>query len=130
MIVVDTSALVAMLFREAEAVEFAGIIDTQDRALVGAPTAFEFRLVVRGQANDAVYEEALALLATSPIELVPFGPDHIDCAARAFIDYGKGRHPARLNFGDCLTYALAKTLDVPLLYKGEDFSQTDLRSAL
>ncbi len=61
---------------------------------------------------------------------VPFDERMIRIAQEAFLRYGKGRHPAKLNFGDCMSYALAKALDVPLLYKGEDFAATDIESAL
>ncbi len=127
MIVVDTSVLIAILQDEPEASDFLTIISS-GRSVVGAPTQFETLLVAAkhptGQADIG------KLIASSSIECVPWTLQHATIAADAFLRFGKGRHKAALNFGDCMAYALAKSLDAPLLFKGNDFALTDIRSAL
>lgn len=80
--------------------------------------------------NKEVAAEVDALLDALKINIAPFDSDQAALAIAAFTQYGKGRHPAALNFGDCCAYALAKSLNLPLLYKGNDFAQTDIASAL
>ena len=130
MIALDTSALIAILFEEAEAAVFAELIEACDRVLIGAPTVFEFRMVVLSRSGATIERKATETLLQSPVEVQAFTADHLAAAFVAFDRYGKGRHPARLNFGDCMAYAVAAAADVPLLYKGDDFAQTDIRSAL
>ncbi len=127
MIVVDTSALYAIVAGEPEAARFGAIIKAAGRVLIGAPTAFEFRLVVMRKAIGIDAATAHRLLATPPFEIVAWTSDLVDLASDAF-DRFRGR-PASLNYGDCMAYALAKSLDVPLLYKGGDFARTDIGSA-
>ena len=129
MIVVDTSALIAILRNEPEAENFTRAIIDSDDARIGSPTVFEFLMVANGtRANrpDHRIEGVLSLPKLVQVEWTPF---HARGAAAAFVRYGKGRHPAGLNFGDCMSYALAKSLDAPLLYKGDDFARTDIRPA-
>jgi len=128
LIAVDTSALIAILFDEPEAEAFIALIGAHDRALVGAPTALEFRMVALRQANSA--EDAAAMLGEPPFEIVPFGEAHGAAALRAFTRFGRGRHPAQLNFGDCMAYAVAEVAGCPLLFKGDDFSRTDIKPAV
>ena len=128
MIVVDTSALYAIIAREPDADVFADAIFAADRAIVGAPTAFELRLVFHRRSETACISAADTLLNTSPLEVVPWTPNLVRHATDALHRFG-GR-PARLNYGDCMAYALAKSLDAPLLFKGGDFAATDVRAAL
>lgn len=127
-IAVDTSALVAVLLREPEADRLLAVMRGADRLLVGAPSVFELRLVLR-RTRDAHLDVAADLLLSAPhLEIVPWSAEHLPLAQEALTRFG-GR-PARLNFGDCMAYAVAKAAGCPLLYKGGDFAATDVRSAL
>mgnify|MGYP000435638707 CR=1 FL=1 len=129
MIVVDTSALIAILYGEAELAAFARAIQRSKDARIGAPTAFEYRLVASGSRSIHTAERIERVLAIRYLRVVEWTPAETLRAHEAFLRYGKGRHPAGLNFGDCMSYALAKSLDAPLLYKGDDFTRTDIRPA-
>ncbi|WP_374942731.1 type II toxin-antitoxin system VapC family toxin [Sphingomonas sp.] len=128
MIVADTSAFAAIILGEDDARRFADAIDREERVLVAAPTAFELQLVVVRKLGPDSLIHANRLLEDRRIEIVPWELEHVAIATDALIRF-RGR-PARLNFGDCMTYALAKSLGAPLLYKGNDFAATDIRSAL
>ncbi|MCW5713198.1 MAG: type II toxin-antitoxin system VapC family toxin [Bauldia sp.] len=129
MIALDTSALVAIALEEPDH-EPLLLAATTIASVVGAPTLVEVRLVLESKIADANGFIA-ALLEVSTVRIVPFTMEMYSAAAIAFERYGKGRgHPAQLNFGDCMAYAVAKTHGVPLLYKGDDFALTDIRSAL
>lgn len=130
MIAVDTSALLAIVFGEPEAARLlAAIRDTS--CLVGAPTAFEAGMVAESRGPHEASPILDGLLARPRMRVVPFEADHAELARAAFATYGKGRgHPAQLNFGDCMAYAIARRDDLPLLYKGDDFVRTDIRAAL
>lgn len=129
MIVVDTSALVAILFRETDARVFVDkLVDRT--ASIGAPTVLEFTMVAEGRGGVPMRERAEQLVEKLPLDIVAWNVGHLQLAQQAFTRFGKGFHPAKLNFGDCMSYALAKSLDAPLLYKGEDFALTDIRSAV
>ena len=128
MIAVDTSALMAILQDEAEAETFLRAIATPDRVLLGAPTAFEFRLVVLRQKGPAFLPAAERLLRLPTIEIVPWTEEHGRIAIKALARFG--RHPARLNYGDCMAYAVAALAGCPLLFKGDDFRHTDVVAAL
>lgn len=130
MIVVDTSALMAILLREPENQAFLDVMGRTARVLMGAPTRFELDMVATGKLLDGGVPLARRLVEAQQIEVVDWDADLAEIATSAFLRYGKGRHPAKLNFGDCMAYALAKSLGVPLLYKGDDFAKTDIRSAL
>ena len=134
MIVVDTSALMAILLVEADGQVFADAIYRSDEAHIAAPTALEFLMVAGSARAVGVRPNAAAIaqdILSGLLSIMPFEIDHVRLAAKAFAAYGKGRgHPAQLNFGDCMSYALAKALDAPLLYKGDDFVHTDIRPAL
>lgn len=130
MIVIDTSALAAIFFAEPEREVFSDIVQAADRVLVSTPTVLEARMVVRGRRGERAVVMVDDLLSLPNFEWV--APDrHItDAAYAAFVAYGKGSgHPAGLNFGDVFSYALAKVRGLPLLYKGEDFAQTDISPA-
>ncbi len=130
MIAVDTSALVAILFREPEADAFEKILFDNDVKLIATPTVLELAVVLENRRGQAAREDGEVLITDSGLEIEAFTADHCALAIEAFLRFGKGRHPAKLNFGDCMSYALAKSLDVPLLFKGGDFGLTDIRSAV
>lgn len=130
MIVVDTSALMAVLRGESDCEPFLEILGGLEDIVIGAPTKFELLLVMGGWKEENGIERANRLLAASDIQTVDWTNELADIAGVAFLRFGKGRHPAKLNFGDCMAYALAKSLDAPLLFKGDDFSKTDIKSAL
>lgn len=129
MIVVDTSALIAIVKKEAEEERFAFAIGS-DEAVIGAPTLFETRLVLQSLlrvGGDRFIED---MVANPAVRIEAFSLDHYRVAAAALRTYGRGQgHPAKLNFGDCMSYAVAKLNDAPLLYKGDDFIHTDIRPA-
>ena len=89
----------------------------------------EASITVERRGGDAAAHELDALLEVAEIELVPVTVEHLEAARRAWRRFGKGNHPAALNFGDCFTYALARATGEPLLFKGEDFAQTDIEAA-
>jgi ribonuclease VapC len=126
--VIDTSALVAIQFGEPEAEAFRGVM--QPRTMVGTPTLLEYYMVIGGRFGEAGRMEARALVERLDLALIYFDEKMVDLAADAFMRFGKGHNPAKLNFGDCMSYALAKSMDAPLLYKGGDFSLTDVKSAI
>ena len=128
MIVVDTSALMAIQFGEPEAVAMRQIL--QRRACVGAPTLLEYYMVVGGRHGEAGRFEAQALVERLDLAIINWTEDHVTLAVDAFFRFGKGKHRAKLNFGDCMAYAMAKSLDAPLLFKGGDFVLTDIKAAL
>jgi ribonuclease VapC len=124
--VLDTSALVAILFGEPEAEAFAEAIEQDAVRLMSAAAVLEAAIVVESELGDAGAREFDLLLYQAKIEVVPSAPDHLAAARHAFRVFGKGRHAAALNFGDCFSYALCKSTGEPLLYKGDDFARTDI----
>lgn len=129
MIAIDTSVMVAMAMNEPEGPDFYGLVAAEG-ALVGTPTLVELHMVLRARMDrpEAFIEH---LLKAASVIAMPFDLPHYRAAADAFERYGKGRgHPAQLNYGDCMAYAVAKTHRVPLLYKGTNFALTDIRPAL
>lgn len=129
MIVVDSSALVALALREPEQDRIRRALHAADRALISPVNFVESGMVLRGRDFIVGREDLEAFLAAHGITVETHRELH-QPALDAFLRYGKGRHSARLNLGDCFAYALAAQLDAPLLYKGDDFAQTDIRSAL
>jgi ribonuclease VapC len=127
--VVDTSALVAILLREPEADGFAGCLVDAPVRLMSAVTRVELSFVIEGRSRAAGRAELERLLRNLPIEIAAVTPQQADIAIDAFRRFGRGRHRAALNIGDCFSYALAKTLDLPLLFKGSDFIHTDIKPA-
>lgn len=125
MIALDTSAILAILLDETEGEVFQLII-AGSRTLVGAPTLVEARLVLEGHPAHAAEAVLRDFVRRRNLIIVAFDVAMFEAAIGAFTRFGKGRHPAKLNFGDCLTYAVAKTHDAPLLFKGNDFIHTDL----
>ena len=96
---------------------------------IGAPTLFETGMVITGRLRGDGRATVTKFLRDWDVEIVPFGEPHWEAAFAAFVRYGKGRHPAKLNYGDCMTYATARLADLPLLCTGDDFPQTDLAIA-
>ena len=129
MIAIDTSALVAVLRREDEADRFLQAMVTARTCCLSAVSLVEVSLVLAGRQGDRLSWRGLdALLARLAVEVVAHDAVLAVAAREAFLHYGKGRHRAALNFGDCASYALAKTRGLPLLFKGADFEATDLQA--
>lgn len=128
--ILDTSAVIAILRGEPEAATFSRAIAQAFGAGAGVSISTATYLecaLVAGEARAAMLDELLQ----DPVEVVPFTPEHLALARRAHVRFGRGSDsPARLNFGDCMSYSLAMAAGEPLLYKGEDFSRTDLVPAL
>lgn len=130
-IVIDSSALIAILRREPEADPFLVAIASAPTILLSAVNLLETSMVLATHTGDAAsWTDLDALVARAAMEIVPQDAALTDAARHAFLRYGKGRHPAALNLGDCAAYALAKSRTLPLLFKGNDFPHTDLVSAL
>jgi ribonuclease VapC len=128
--VIDTSALIAILFGEPEALSFSRAVADESRKLISAFNALETGIVVEARKGEAGGRELDLLLHRAQIEIVAMNADQAELARAAWRKYGKGNHPAGLNIGDCCAYALAKYSGEPLLFKGNDFGQTDIRAAL
>jgi ribonuclease VapC len=128
-IAVDTSAIVAIALEEAEAEAFAELIGSE-HCLIGWPTVFESHQVLADVPRRRGLDVLDKVLDAPRIDVVPFDRRIFENARQAFNRFGKGRHRAKLNFGDCMAYAVAKAHDVPLLFKGNDFAHTDITPAL
>ena len=124
--VIDSSALVAILQDELERRSFNRAIEAADRRAMSVASFVETSMIVESRFGPDGIRDLDLFIAKAGIELVPVDVDQAHVARTAFRDYGKRRHPAGLNFGDCFAYALAKTLDEPLLFKGTDFPLTDV----
>ena len=130
MIVIDSSALIAILRREPEADLFLQIIATAERCLLSAVSLLETSMVLAGRIGDATsWTELDGLIARAGIQVVAQDAELAKAAREAFLRYGRGRHPAALNLGDCASSAIAEHHNLPLLFMGGDFSRTDLRAA-
>lgn len=127
--IVDTSALVAILFEEAEAEEFTYLIRNADVCRISVVSRFELAIIEQRLADLDAPRKTEQFFREAGIVEEPVDLKQGFLARNAFYDFGKGRHPAGLNFGDCFAYALAKAMHEPLLFKGEDFSKTDIRPA-
>ena len=131
MIVVDSSALVAIMRGEPETGRFLEAIAAADALLLSAVNYLETSMVLAGpKGKAAVWRPLEAFLTRANIAVAPFDREQAQAAREAFLRFGKGRHPAALNFGDCAAYALAKARRAPLLFKGGDFLKTDIAPAL
>ena len=128
--IVDSSALLAILFSEEDAKIYAQAIVQADSCRISAATFVEVAIVVEAQTKDAGARQFDALFRQTGIIIEPVTEEHAHAARQAYSDFGRGRHPAGLNFGDCFSYALAKTTGETLLFKGEDFQKTDIVSAI
>lgn len=130
MIVVDTSALIAILDREPDAALYAEAIAEADAPLISAATLLELHIVMLNRRGAAAAQIVDQLVKDAGFQIENFTAQHLELAREAYARYGKGRNTAGLNYGDCFSYALAKATGLPLLFKGEDFSKTDLPAAL
>lgn len=126
MIALDTSALVAIVADEPERGQFLRAISDASRVCLSAASYLEAHIVVGKKFKSLGTGQLNLLLHEAEIEIVAIDYDLADIARIAYATYGKGNHKANLNFGDCFTYALAKSRQAPLLFKGTDFSETDL----
>lgn len=127
--VIDTSAIVAILRNEPEALRLEKALVADEIRLVPATCVLEARMVLVSRRGDHVLAEIDLWLRKIEADIIAVDADLVDMATQAWLTYGKGRHPATLNFADCLSYALAKRADEPLLFIGNDFSQTDIQAA-
>lgn len=130
MIVVDSSALVAIMLTEPEAETFSDLVGDDGAPHMSAVTLFETRIVLSARQGAAKLHEFEQWLRIARVVTVDFDTAQSELAFSAYHRFGKGYHPAALNLGDCASYALAKSLDAPLLFKGNDFRRTDVRPAL
>jgi ribonuclease VapC len=124
--VIDTSALLAVLLQEAHAAEIAEAIETGSPRLLSAASLLEASIVIESRKGEPGGRELDLLIYRGGIEIVAVDQAQAETARTAWRRFGKGRHPAALNYGDCFAYALARTRQLPLLFCGNDFSQTDL----
>lgn len=127
--VIDTSAIVAIFFNEPDAVSYRERIADDPIRLISAATLLETALVIERRFGEAGGAELDLWLHKAAIEVVNVTAEAADQARRAWRRYGKGRHPAALNYGDCFSYALATLSGEPLLFKGDDFTKTDILAA-
>lgn len=129
-IVVDSSAIIAILLDESDAAAFLNVLAAATDPRLSAVTNYEIRTVAFSRGRERLLNEYELLFETAGLTIAPFDEQQSMLAFEGFRRWGKGIHPAGLNFGDCAAYALAKSLDAPLLFKGEDFARTDVRLAL
>ena len=128
--VIDTSALIAILFGEPEAEVFSRAIADDPKKLISAFNALQTGIVVEAKKGEAGGREFDLLMHRAHIEIVGMNADQVELAGSAWRVYGKGNHPAGLNIGDCCAYALSKYSGEPLLFKGGDFKLTDIRPVI
>lgn len=128
--IVDTSAVLAILFAEDDAERYSESIADADVRLVSAANYLEAAIVVDSQIGAAGGRQLDVLISRAGFSVESVTREHADIARQAYLDFGKGRHRAGLNFGDCFAYALSKATGQPLLFKGDDFAETDLVAAL
>lgn len=130
MIVLDTSAVVAILFEEDDHHRYEVAIGSASACFVSAVTRVELSFVIEGRKGEAGRERLERFFALTGAEVVAVTPQQATIAINAFRQYGKGRHSAGLNIGDCFSYALATATGHPLLFKGQDFRRTNIVAAL
>jgi ribonuclease VapC len=129
-VILDTSALLAVLLEEPEASEFTALILASENPVISAVSFVEASILAESKGGDGSVRQLDAFLRTAGIAIEPVTEEQALAARQAYSDYGKGRHSAGLNLGDCFPYALAKVLGEPLLFKGSDFRKTDVTPAL
>ena len=127
--VLDSSAILAVLLAEPGHNRLLQRISEAPMVAVGAPTVVESAIVLSARIGRDARAELNEFLQEAEAEVIPFAAEHYNAAVDAFHRYGKGRHPAALNFGDCLAYAVASLAGLPLLFVGNDFSKTDIARA-
>ncbi|MBI3666242.1 MAG: type II toxin-antitoxin system VapC family toxin [Acidobacteria bacterium] len=127
--VLDTSAIVAIHLKEPGYEQLIEKIDQAGVVAVGAPTLLESAMVLSSRMQTHARVVLLGTLRRMHAEIAPFGEDHFDVALEAFLRFGRGHHPAGLNFGDCMAYAVAVEAGLPLLFTGGEFAKTDVGAA-
>ena len=128
--IVDSSAILAIMFAESDAAVFAKVMSEAASCKISAATFVEVAVVVEAQTKDRGSRQLDTFLRRAGFVIEPVTEEQAHLARQAYADFGKGRHPAGLNFGDCFSYALAKASGETLLFKGGDFSKTDIVSAI
>ena len=128
--ILDTSSLIAILTGEPDCDLYVDAISRAGVCRISAGNFLELSVVIESQFGPDVLRQCDAFFRRAGIVVEPVTVEHVHAARQAFHDFGKGRHPAALNFGDCFAYALAKATGEPLLFKGDDFKKTDIVSAL
>jgi ribonuclease VapC len=128
--ILDTSAVAAILFADEDGATYAAAIRDADVCLIAAPTFVELCTVVEAHAGDVGILECDRFFRNMKITIEPFTEEQAYAARQAYSEFGKGRHRAGLNLGDCFSYALAKTTGDKLLFKGNDFRKTDVKAAI
>ncbi len=128
-LVIDPSALMALLLQEAEAELLLAVAAEASVVHLSAASRVELCLVSESSRHGFEDNEVVQLLLTLGVQVVPFDQNHLHWALHGWRHYGKGRHRAGLNLGDCFSYGLAMALDLPLLFKGDDFARTDVKAA-
>lgn len=128
--IVDSSAIIAILFKEPDGQRYLEVLAGARRPVTSAVSFVETAMVTEGRGGALAGSELDTLLAELDVETIPVDARQADIARDAWRRYGKGRHPAGLNLGDCFSYALAKARNEPLLFKGDDFARTDVKAAI
>jgi len=128
--IVDTSAVLAILFQEKDAASYSRVIGDAELCRISAANYVEAAMVVERQIPNGGGSQFDAFCRRAHVVIEPVTEEQAHIARQAYLDFGKGRHPAGLNYGDCFAYALAKVTGEPLLFKGQDFRRTDIQSAL
>ncbi|OCQ99523.1 ribonuclease [Nostoc sp. MBR 210] len=124
--VIDPSAILAIIYAEPEELIFIQLIDESEDCLLSSPGYVEASIVLGTKYGKQGVENLNLLITALSIIIVPFSVEQAQLASEAFLKFGKGRHPAKLNMGGCFSYALAKSINQPLLFKGNDFIHTDI----
>lgn len=127
--IIDSSAVLAVLYREPDAERYETAMASAWKCRMSVANVLEASIVVESRGSAAAAHEFDAFLDSAGIALAPVMAEHVEAARLAWRRFGKGNHPASLNFGDCFAYALAKTTGEPLLFKGNDFALTDIEVA-
>jgi ribonuclease VapC len=128
--IVDTSAVISILLGEAEADEFMSLLLNRDDCSMSSVSFVEASIIAEASGGDGAVRQLDAFLRTAGISIETVTAEQAFAARQAYSDYGKGRHPAGLNLGDCFSYALAKVSNEALLFKGNDFRKTDVTAAV
>jgi len=129
-VILDTSAVIAVLQNEPLAPELVAVLQNAPIKRMSAANLVEAGIILQARYGDHGERELDLFVQRANLEIVPVTQEHAEYARSAYRRFGRGRHAAGLNFGDCFAYALARALDEPLLFVGEDFAQTDVRAAL
>ena len=128
--VLDSSAIVAIVLKEPGHERLVQAMDRAEVIVAGSPTLVEATMVLTSRLGQDARPVLFAFLRRAEAEVVAFNEQHVDAAASAFLRFGRGRHPAALNFGDCMSYAVAAVSGLPLLFTGGDFARTDIEMAI